>query len=198
MRHAALLPAALALATLLVACAPATRVTLLPQPDKPHAAVEVKTKDGTVVLGQPYAVADVAAHGTISTEQTTPQVVNQRYGQLLSVQPAPAQHFTLYFELGGSQLTAESNNELADVLQRATERPGGEIVVIGHTDRVGTVQANDALSLQRALAIRQLIVERGFSPARVEAVGRGEREPAVSTDDEVQEPRNRRAEILVR
>jgi outer membrane protein OmpA-like peptidoglycan-associated protein len=29
-------------------------------------------------------------------------------------------------------------------------------------------------------------------------VGRGEREPAVPTEDEVVEPRNRRAEVIVR
>ena len=76
-------------------------------------------------------------------------------------------------------------------------RPGGEIVVTGHTDRQGTVEANDQLSLQRALALRALFIERGFPPERIEAVGRGEREPLVPTADEVPEPRNRRAELLV-
>ena len=87
---------------------------------------------------------------------------------------------------------------LADVLARATERPGGEVIIIGHTDRVGSVESNDTLSLQRAQAVRQLVIDRGFDPNRVEAVGRGEREPAVQTADEVEEPKNRRAEIVVR
>ncbi len=70
--------------------------------------------------------------------------------------------------------------------------------MIGHTDRVGTLEANDALSLRRAEAVRALIIERGFEAARVRAVGRGERQPLVATDDEVDEPRNRRVEIVVR
>lgn len=191
---ALLAPALLALA----ACAPATRVVLLPQEGLPTAAVTVQARQGQVVLAQPYAVAEVASSGSVDTAQTDAQQVEKRYGQLLSVQPAAEQRFTLLFMPGGAQLTPESSAALADVLARATERPGGEVIIIGHTDRVGSVESNDTLSLQRAQAVRQLVIDRGFDPNRVEAVGRGEREPVVQTADEVEEPKNRRAEIVVR
>ncbi len=191
---ALLAPALLALA----ACAPATRVVLLPQEGVPTAAVTVQARQGQVVLAQPYAVAEVASSGSVDTAQTDAQQVEKRYGQLLSVQPAAEQRFTLLFMPGGAQLTPESSAALADVLARATERPGGEVIIIGHTDRVGSVESNDTLSLQRAQAVRQLVIDRGFDPNRVEAVGRGEREPVVQTADEVEEPKNRRAEIVVR
>ncbi len=191
---ALLAPALLSLA----ACAPATRVVLLPQEGLPTAAVTVQARQGQVVLAQPYAVAEVASSGSVDTAQTDAQQVEKRYGQLLSVQPAAEQRFTLLFMPGGAQLTPESSAELADVLARATERPGGEVIIIGHTDRVGSVESNDTLSLQRAQAVRQLVIDRGFDPNRVEAVGRGEREPVVQTADEVEEPKNRRAEIVVR
>ena len=191
---ALLAPALLSLA----ACAPATRVVLLPQEGLPTAAVTVQARQGQVVLDQPYAVAEVASSGSVATAQTDAQQVEKRYGQLLSVQPAAEQRFTLLFMPGGAQLTPESSAELADVLARATERPGGEVIIIGHTDRVGSVESNDTLSLQRAQAVRQLVIDRGFDPNRVEAVGRGEREPVVQTADEVEEPKNRRAEIVVR
>ena len=191
---ALLAPALLSLA----ACAPATRVVLLPQEGVPTAAVTVQARQGQVVLDQPYAVAEVASSGSVDTAQTNAQQVEKRYGQLLSVQPAAEQRFTLLFMPGGAQLTPESSAALADVLARATERPGGEVIIIGHTDRVGSVESNDTLSLQRAQAVRQLVIDRGFDPNRVEAVGRGEREPVVQTADEVEEPKNRRAEIVVR
>lgn len=191
---ALLAPALLSLA----ACAPATRVVLLPQEGVPTAAVTVQARQGQVVLDQPYAVAEVASSGSVDTAQTDAQQVEKRYGQLLSVQPAAEQRFTLLFMPGGAQLTPESSAALADVLARATERPGGEVIIIGHTDRVGSVESNDTLSLQRAQAVRQLVIDRGFDPNRVEAVGRGEREPVVQTADEVEEPKNRRAEIVVR
>ncbi len=178
-------------------CAPATRVVLLPQPDAATGSVEVASGASSAVLTHPYEAA-VVGRRSVSTEQRDQAWVQQRYGQLLAAQPPAVQRFRLYFEVGGAQLTPESTNQLAEVLEQAMARPGGEIVVIGHTDRVGTLQANDSLSLQRAQAIRELLIQRGFDAARIEAVGRGEREPLIDTADEVLEPRNRRVEIVVR
>ena len=193
-------PRLLALAVLgavLAGCAPATRVVLLPQDGK-QGAVEVRTREASTVLSTPYSEAKVSQQQALETDQLTPEQVQRRYQQLLAAQPAPEQKLTLYFETGGSQLTAESMGQLSDVLSRATARPGGEIIVTGHTDSVGSLESNDQLSLQRASAIRDLLVERGFDRARVDAVGRGERELAVPTPDETDEAQNRRVVILVR
>ena len=183
--------------TVVAGCAPATRVTLLPQADNPQAAVEVTAGQRSTVLSRPYASAAVRNQGP-EPEQLDAAAVQKRYPALLAVMPPPAERFTLNFITGGAELTPESTAALADVLARAIARAGGELVVIGHTDRVGTLEANDALSLRRAEAVRALIIERGFEAARVRAVGRGERQPLVATDDEVDEPRNRRVEIVVR
>jgi OmpA-OmpF porin, OOP family len=181
----------------LAGCAsPASRVVLLPQTQA--SAVEVRGAQGTQVLDKPYQLAAVSRQGEVAVDTTTAEKVREQFPQLLVRQPAAEQRFVLYFETGGAQLTAESEARLADVLTSAASRPGGEIVVTGHTDRVGALEANDALSLQRATAIRTLLLQRGFAPPLVEAVGRGEREPLVPTEDEVAEPRNRRAEVVVR
>lgn len=184
-------------ATLLAGCAPVSQVILLPQ-ERAGSAVEVRARGAQTVLATPYAEANVSRDGAIDTGQTDARQVQARYGQLLSVQPAPPRTFTLYFQSGGTAFTPESEAELDTVLQQATQRPGGEIVVVGHTDRVGSEAANDALSLRRAQATRELLIARGFDARRIEAVGRGERDPAVPTADEVAEPRNRRTEIVVR
>jgi OOP family OmpA-OmpF porin len=189
---------ALALCALLAACAPTTRVTLLPQADGSASGVIVSTREGQQVLNQPFQVAEVARSGRVGTATTSADAVRQSYPQLLAQRlPAP-EKFLLEFEPGTSQLTAESQARLADIVARAQARSGGEIVVTGHTDRQGSLEANDKLSLERAHAIRTLLIERGFKRELIEAVGRGEREPVVPTDDEVAEPRNRRAELLVR
>lgn len=183
---------------LLAACAPATRVTLLPQANGAPSAVTVRSALGEQVLNQPYQVADVSRRGAISRDTSSAQQVRQAYPRLVDLQSAPPERFTLEFERGTSQLTAESQALITQVIARALARAGGEIVVTGHTDRLGTVEANDQLSLERAQMIRAQLVGAGFDPARIEAVGRGEREPLVSTEDEVTEPRNRRAEVVVR
>ncbi len=185
-------------AVLLGGCAPATRVILLPQPGATPSAVEVVSARASTRLAVPYQMAEVASNGGVQVEQTTEAAVQKRYGQLLAAQPVAVQHFTLYFMPGGSELTPESQAILSDVLALATARPGGEVVIVGHTDRVGTLESNDALSLQRARAIRELVISRGFPAERVDAVGRGEREPVMPTADEVDEPKNRRAEVMVR
>ncbi len=189
---------ALALSALLTACAPTTRVTLLPQADGSASGVVVTTREGQQLLNLPYLVAEVARSGNIGTATTSAEQVRQSHPQLLAQRPPAPEKFVLEFEPGTSQLTADSQARLANIVARAQARAGGEIVVTGHTDRQGSLEANDKLSLERAQAIRTLLIERGFKPELIDAVGRGEREPVVPTDDEVAEPRNRRAELLVR
>jgi outer membrane protein OmpA-like peptidoglycan-associated protein len=58
--------------------------------------------------------------------------------------------------------------------------------------------ANDQLSLRRAQALRDRLLAAGADAARIRTAGRGEREPAVPTDDGVAEPRNHRIEITLR
>ncbi|HEX5738424.1 MAG TPA: OmpA family protein [Hydrogenophaga sp.] len=182
----------------MVACAPVSRVILLPQSGGEPSAVVVQTPQGEAVLDAPYAVANVARSGRVGTGTTTADEVRTQYPQLLAIEPREAERFVLEFEPGTSELTQEAQSQLEATIERARTRPGGEIVVIGHTDRQGTVEDNDRLSLERALALRAFFIERGFPPERIEAVGRGEREPLVPTEDELPEPRNRRAEVLVR
>jgi OOP family OmpA-OmpF porin len=189
---------ALAVAVLLSACAPATRITLLPQSSGAPSAVVVSTGQGVQVLAQPYAVAEVNRSGSIGLDATTAEAVRERHPELLALQPPAPQRFVLQFEPGRSLLTPGSQALSPEVIARALSRPGGEIVIAGHTDRQGSLDANDRLSLERAQAVRALLIERGFPPERIDAVGRGEREPVVATEDEVVELCNRRAEVLVR
>lgn len=184
---------------LLLGCAaPVTRVVLLPEPGGRNSAVEVTTSTGKQTLSKPYQSAEVDASGQVTQVTMNPLQVMDRYGSMMGHLPSAEEQFLLYFETGGSSLTKESQDLLPKILARAKARKGGEIVVIGHSDRVGSLEANDALSLKRALSIRELLVGQGFKSDLIEAVGRGERAPIVPTADEVAEPKNRRAEILVR
>jgi len=188
----------LSLTALLAACAPQTRVVLLPQASGEPSAVEVRVGDKVQALTRPYQVLTVGPRGGMEVDTLSAEQVRQAYPRLLSLQPWAAENFRLEFLPGSSELTSASREQLSTVVARAQARAGSEIVVTGHTDRVGSLEANDRLSLQRAQAVRQLLIERGFEPERIEAVGRGEREPLVDTPDEVAEPRNRRAEVTVR
>jgi outer membrane protein OmpA-like peptidoglycan-associated protein len=208
MRVACILSIAALTATLmLTACAPATRVVMLPQPGH-DSIVEVTPRAGqgaeaapevkTLLLTKPYQGIDVNGKDQVSVEQWTPDRLKSRYGALLTAQP-PAQHsYLLYFEFNGTQLTSKSATQLDGVIAHALARPGNEIVVTGYTDSVGTAQANDQLSLQRAQVIRQAIIARGFDPARIYAVGRGARDSLILSGHQADKQKDRRVEITVR
>ena len=69
--------------------------------------------------------------------------------------------------------------------------------VEGHTDTVGPAAMNQVLSERRAAAVRDFLIRRhGVDPARIEAVGLGETQLLVATQDETAEPRNRRVQVV--
>ena len=94
--------------------------------------------------------------------------------------------------------SAASQSELEQIRKHLDSMSAPEIIVIGHTDRVGSEEDNDRLSRQRAETVSRLIQSAGIEATRIETTGRGEREPLVDTADGVAEPRNRRVEIRIR
>lgn len=185
------------LALLMLAGCASERVVLLPSADGRATAVVVRDARGEIVLDQPYA-ASLRQMGATSVYRSTPADVEKRFGPALAAQPARPRSYVLYFEEGGNVLTAESQAEFARVRSEIVAWAAPEVMVIGHTDRVGSAQSNDALSLTRAEAVRALLIEAGLPGDKLEAVGRGEREPLVATADEVAEARNRRVEVNLR
>jgi len=73
-----------------------------------------------------------------------------------------------------------------------------DVLVIGHTDTVGSDQANDALGQQRADIVRAALIRLGVPADDIRALSRGKRNLAVPTANGVAEPLNRRVEIIVR
>ena len=176
---------------------PGDRVILLPQPDGQPSAVELTAGAQRLRLDTPYATADLRG-GNLVPGTTTPQAVQQTYGALLAQLPARPRRFTVQFEPNGNRLAAGSDAVLAEMRAALSQLPAPEVVITGHTDRVGTLEANDRLSLARAEAVRALLVAGGLARSAITVAGRGEREPAVPTADEVAEARNRRVEIKIR
>ncbi|MEO9161662.1 MAG: OmpA family protein, partial [Casimicrobiaceae bacterium] len=119
-------------------------------------------------------------------------------GAALAAQPSRATHFTLYFIEGADELTEDSRKTLAAMFADLAKRTVPDIVVVGHTDAVGSDQYNDALARKRAESVRSALIARGIPGEDVVATGRGKRELLVQTPEGIAEPRNRRVEIIVR
>jgi hypothetical protein len=109
--------------------------------------------------------------GAPRLDQADPAKVQAENRALFEMAPPRPQRYTLYFDAGGTVLTAESQKVLEEVLAAALARSGGDMVITGHTDTMGTGPSNDALSAQRAQQVRQMLAGAPV-PGRAHRSGR--------------------------
>ena len=113
--------------------------------------------------------------------------------------PAPVAEtqraFQVFFDFDKSNITSDA----ASVIKAAAEAiKAGRVVrisVTGHTDTVGSVRYNQALSERRAGAVRKALIDDGVDGGEITTTGVGKSGLLVPTPDGVREPQNRRAEI---
>ena len=184
------------IALLLGACS-STTVVLLPEADGRKTELTVTDSRGDIVLDRPYAGVRRNALRTQPYASSADEV-KRDFGAALAAQPPREKRFTLHFPEGRDEIADESRAVLDAALAEIAARPVKDVLVVGHTDLVGSGPLNDALARQRADTVRAELIRRGIAADAVQASGRGSREPAVPTPAGVAEPRNRRVEIVVR
>lgn len=177
-----------------------TLVVLLPDSDTGVTGRAFLTnKSGTTDLNAARDSSS-ATRSSAPTAVTTmsEEEVQRLFGDALSALPPPPVHFTLYFKFESDELTDESRALLPQILNTVKDRSIPEVLVVGHTDTMGTPRANIELGLTRANAVQNMLVQVGLDPSTVEVRSHGETDLLVKTPDETAEPRNRRVEISVR
>ncbi len=103
----------------------------------------------------------------------------------------------LNFETGSTQLTPESRPTVDHLLVILKAYPAVEVLVEGHTDATGDPAANKKLSLDRATAVRGILVNGGIADSRIKTAGVGPDKPIASNDTEDGRAKNRRIELVV-
>jgi outer membrane protein OmpA-like peptidoglycan-associated protein len=187
----------LLLCALLTACAaPRDQVVLLAVTEA-GGQLTVQTSDKTLTLDAAYQTAQAQPRGRLEAGLTTAAQVQARYGAVLATLPAAGRLWTLRFATGATTLEPESQAEVPALLVAIAGRAAVEVLLEGHTDQTGEDADNDALSLARAEAVRDLLVAQGLTATFVRVVGRGARSPLVNAPGQ-DEPQNRRVEVLVR
>jgi len=187
------------LAILFAGCSSAkTFVVLLPEESGSASAVTVGEGASAVVLDAPLTAATIDARGTVNTVAVTQEEVQRTFGEALAAQPPKPLSFTLYLDIASTEVTPESQPILEALFAEVAKREAVEVQVTGHTDQVGTDATNDRLSLERAQAVRDILIQRGLKASFIRAMGRGKREPLIPVPDGQPEPRNRRVEVIVR
>lgn len=118
---------------------------------------------------------------------------------LVTAAPAAAEdyRFKVGFDWNSATLSQQSSNIVGIQAEVAIVCRPTKIVVAGHADSSEPADAVDALSLARATNVRMELVRSGVSPSIMTAEGRGDRELAVATADNVREEKNRRVEVII-
>jgi outer membrane protein OmpA-like peptidoglycan-associated protein len=196
-------PATLLCALALVGCGGSTVTLLKGEGTNPVGAVAVidpKTgEDVRIIDAAGTAVTVDGARTSVKTADAA--VAEARYAALLAGLPEPPVRFILYFPEGGTTITAASEPTRDAMFAEIKRRGAGVAVQIeGHTDRVGDAADNVRLSKSRAELVRDQLVRLGLDTDITRTVGRGERAPLQGheTADNIEEPANRRVEVVVR
>lgn len=149
--------------------------------------------------------ADVAAAIAAQSTQSAPT------GQVAEALPAPPPADLpaaldaglpfaledLVFPSGMAELASGDYPSLATLADWLDAHPDAAIVLVGHSDSSGSLDANTALSRKRAEAIRTELTARfGIDPLRISADGIGPLSPRASNETEEGRTKNRRVEVV--
>jgi outer membrane protein OmpA-like peptidoglycan-associated protein len=103
----------------------------------------------------------------------------------------------ILFPTGSYALKPTAGNAVSQISSIIKKYPEDKIVVIGHTDDVGSENFNQTLSEKRAGTVRSYMIAQGIPAASVEAVGLGESSPLVPNTNDANRAKNRRVELSI-
>lgn len=155
------------------------------------------------VTGTASAVAVAAARGQFDAFGSGPllgnfdvravngaQKCNEEFSDILS-------NANVRFETNSATIGA-GNEELLERLAELAQRCPGNLTIEGHTDSRGNAAMNQALSLARAMAVRDALTGRGVNTDRVTATGLGATQPIAENATADGRAKNRRIAVIIR
>ena len=103
----------------------------------------------------------------------------------------------LLFDFNSSTVRSTARQNLSTLAASLQEYPGTELLIVGHTDSVGTDSYNQRLSEERAAAAASYLVAQGVARSRIRTTGRGEAEPEAPNATDAGRAQNRRVEVAI-
>jgi adhesin transport system outer membrane protein len=116
------------------------------------------------------------------------------------VRPVPARvnlSADALFDFDRFDLKPEGRRALDDLYERVKGADVELVLVVGHTDSMGSDAYNQRLSLRRANSVRDYLVGKGMASSRIRTDGRGESQPIADNSTEAGRARNRRVEVQI-
>ena len=103
----------------------------------------------------------------------------------------------LNFQTASTELTPDSVQSVGDLTAILKAYPNAHVTLTGHTDNTGDVDANQRLSVDRANAVKTMLVSGGVPFDRISTAGYGQSRPIAGNDTDEGRTRNRRIELTV-
>jgi len=163
--------------------------------------------DGTFRIQLPEGSTYLVKIKGISAQQdyqvfSVPELADNRQYQTSQflIKYDPPTVYTLdnvYFGSNKATLREASYKELNELVEYMERRKHIRVEIAGHTDNVGSKEANLDLSRRRASRVKQYLVSQGIAAGRIEARGYGEDRPVAGNNTEEGRQKNRRTEVRI-
>ncbi len=172
-------------------------IIVLVQGQKQHTAIVVSTQAGSVTVDKANLYVTLNSKNTPPSQPKTidPKELHSLFGSLSQNKSNKKIHYTLYFN--NLNLTQDSKKELQTLIKQLFQIPNPYILIIGHTDTMGSQQQNYILGLKRAQSIAKSIQDTHIKYLDLKIDSYSENDLAIETEDEVKEQGNRRVEIFI-
>jgi len=105
--------------------------------------------------------------------------------------------YGIYFDTNKADVKPDSRPALEEIAKLLAQNPGLKLLVVGHTDMTGSMDANMKLSQARGEAVVQgLVSQHGVAAARLKGYGVGPLAPVATNDTDEGRAKNRRVELV--
>jgi outer membrane protein OmpA-like peptidoglycan-associated protein len=154
--------------------------------------------DGRFPLVLDYALPDVGAAGfSVRYSKVSFPTEGQIEKELAGEQRIDV--YGIYFDVNSDRLRSESDPVLQEIASALDRNPQWQLTIDGHTDSVGSAEANLDLSQRRSEAVRAALVQRyNVTAERLTTRGLGATVPKDTNDTPEGRARNRRVELIRR
>ena len=145
-----------------------------------------------VLLGSVLVAGCFICHKPAPQQEIVEQVVAPQEAEIIT-------RYTIVeaanFAFDSSEVNADMTR-LGEVEEDIKANPEAIILVVGYTDNVGTEEYNKKLSVERAKAFANVLVERGY-PNQIRVYGAGTADPIASNETEEGRAQNRRVDVVL-
>jgi outer membrane protein OmpA-like peptidoglycan-associated protein len=103
----------------------------------------------------------------------------------------------LLFEFNSDVVKGSAQSNLTTLAKSLEQYPKSNLLIVGHTDSVGTNTYNEDLSRRRSQSAANYLVGQGVARARLQTTGLGETEPVDPGNSQAAMGKNRRVEVAI-